>query len=115
LGFAAARRLDLAWHTTMNWQSIRRKEFSEMAIQSWIIAGLIVGWLVGMVMGRHDGFLGDIILGIISGLVGGSLASILFIVAGAANGGNVVAAIFAFTGAAILLTMKRVVNRSRSV
>jgi hypothetical protein len=48
-------------------------------------------------------------------LVGGSLASILFVVSGAVNGANAIAAIIAFTCAAILLTMKRVVARPRTL
>ena len=79
-----------------------------MAIQSWIIGGLVAGWLVGMMLGRGYGIAGDIVLGIIGGLVGGSLASILFV---AVNGPNAIAAMIAFACAAILLGVKRVVAR----
>lgn len=83
-----------------------------MIIQSWIIVGLIAGCLVGMFAGRRYGMVGDILSGFIGGLVGGTLAALLFVVAGAVNGSNTFAAILAFTGAVILLAMKRVVTRS---
>jgi len=38
-----------------------------MVIQSWIMVGLVAGWLVGMMLGRGSGIAGDIILGIIGG------------------------------------------------
>lgn len=85
-----------------------------MAIQTWIIAGLIVGGLVGMIIGRDDGVVASIILGIVSGLAGGSLAAILFVVSGAVNQANGIFAIIAFALAAILLVVKRVVIRPRT-
>lgn len=79
-----------------------------MDIQFWFMAGLVVGWLAGMMLGRGYGIVGDITLGIIGALVGGSLASILFVASGAVNGAYAIAAIIAFTCAAILLAIKRV-------
>ena len=82
-----------------------------MVIQSWIIVGLIAGCLVGMMIGKGYGIVGDLLLGIIGGLVGGCLASILFVVSGEVNGVNVFAAIIAFTAAATLLGIKRLIAR----
>ena len=43
-----------------------------MSILSWIVVGLIAGWLAGRVMkGGGFGLIGDIIVGVIGGLLGG--------------------------------------------
>ena len=62
------------------------EESGEMGIQSWIMAGLVVG----------------------------CLASILFVVLGEVNGVNAIAAIIAFTLALILIAAKRVLVRPRT-
>ena len=50
-----------------------------MGILSWIIVGLIAGWLAGMVMkGSGYGVLGNIVVGIIGALLGGYLSTLLF-------------------------------------
>lgn len=60
-----------------------------MSILSWILVGLIAGWLAGVVMrGGGYGVLGDIIVGIVGALVGGFLATNLFGVPGAVDGFN---------------------------
>ncbi len=83
-----------------------------MGILSWIIVGLIAGWLAGMVMrGSGYGVIGDIILGIIGGLVGGFLASAVFGVSNAVNGINLVSIVVAFIGAVILVAIIRAVAR----
>ena len=47
-----------------------------MGILSWIVVGLIAGWLAGMVMkGGGYGLIGDIIVGVIGGLLGGWIAT----------------------------------------
>jgi len=58
-----------------------------MVIQSWIVAALIVG----------------------------CLASILFVVLGEVNGVNAIATIIAYTCAATLVAVKRMVIRPRTV
>jgi len=83
-----------------------------MGILSWIIVGLIAGWLAGMVMrGSGYGVVGDIILGIIGALVGGFLASAVFGVRNAVNGINVLSIVVAFIGAVILIAIIRAVAR----
>ena len=43
-----------------------------MGILSWIVVGLIAGWLAGLVVkGGGYGCVGDIIVGVIGGLFGG--------------------------------------------
>ena len=49
-----------------------------MGIISWIIIGLIAGWLTGKIMGgTGKGALMDIIIGLLGALVGGFLMSLL--------------------------------------
>lgn len=50
-----------------------------MSILSWVIVGLIAGWLAGMIMkGGGYGLIGNIAVGILGALLGGFLAAILF-------------------------------------
>lgn len=79
-----------------------------MGILSWIIVGLIAGWLAGLVMkGSGYGVLGDIILGIIGAVVGGFLASALFNVGDAVTGINITTLIVAFIGAVVVVAIVR--------
>ncbi len=86
-----------------------------MGIISWLIVGLIAGWLTGMVMkGSGYGVVGDIVLGIIGALVGGFLASAVF-GSDAVNGINAVSIIVAFLGAVIVVAIIRAVGRPARV
>lgn len=79
-----------------------------MGILSWIVVGLIAGWLAGLVMrGSGYGVLGDIILGIIGALVGGFLASALFNVNNPLSGPNIATLVIAFLGAVIVVAIVR--------
>ena len=50
-----------------------------MSILSWLIVGLIAGWLAGTIMkGRGYGLVGDIVVGVLGALLGGFLATLLF-------------------------------------
>ena len=85
-----------------------------MGLLSWIVVGLIAGWLAGQVMrGGSYGLVGDIVLGIIGGLVGGYLAGALFGVADAVNGINVLSIVVAFVGAMLLIWLSRMVFHPR--
>ncbi len=49
-----------------------------MNILTWLIVGLIAGWLTGKVMrGKGYGIIGDIFLGLIGAVLGGWLFGIL--------------------------------------
>lgn len=86
-----------------------------MGILSWIIVGLIAGWLAGLVVrGGGYGVLGDIILGIIGALVGGFIASALFHVGDPISGINVTTIIIAFIGAVIVIWLVRALGGRRS-
>ncbi len=79
-----------------------------MGILSWIIVGLIAGWLAGLVMkGGGYGVLGDIILGIIGALVGGFLASALFGVRNPLSGFDITTLVVAFLGAIVVVAIVR--------
>ncbi len=80
-----------------------------MGILSWIVVGLIGGWLAGLVMkgGGGYGVVGDIILGIIGGLLGGFVASALFGIPDAVNGINITSIVVAFIGAVVLVAIIR--------
>ncbi len=86
-----------------------------MGILSWIIVGLIAGWLAGLVMkGSGYGALGDIILGIIGAIIGGFLASAIFGLTDAVNGINLTSIVVAFIGAVVLVAIVRAVGGRRS-
>jgi uncharacterized membrane protein YeaQ/YmgE (transglycosylase-associated protein family) len=87
-----------------------------MGILSWIIVGLIAGWLAGLVMrGGGYGVIGDIILGIVGALIGGFLASALFGIPNAVNGFNLTSILIAFIGAVVLVAIVRAVSGRRVV
>lgn len=85
-----------------------------MGILSWIIVGLIAGWLAGQVVkGSGFGMIGDIIVGIIGALVGGFLAANVFGMSDAVNGINIGSILIAFIGAVIAVFIARAVAGGR--
>jgi uncharacterized membrane protein YeaQ/YmgE (transglycosylase-associated protein family) len=77
---------------------------------SWIVVGLIAGWLAGQVMkGGGYGVLVDIILGILGGFLGGWIFGLLGIGAGSGMIGSI---IVAFVGAVILVGITRLIKRA---
>ena len=85
-----------------------------MSILSWIIVGLIAGWLAGKVMtGGGYGLIGDIIVGVIGGLLGGFLASYFFHVGDPMSGINLPSILIAFLGAIVLLFLVRLLGGGR--
>ena len=81
-----------------------------MGIISWVVVGLIAGWLAGQVMkGGGYGVLVDIILGILGGIVGGWVFGLLGILPGRGFIGSL---IVAFIGAVILVGITRLLKRA---
>jgi uncharacterized membrane protein YeaQ/YmgE (transglycosylase-associated protein family) len=81
-----------------------------MGVITWIIVGLIAGWLAGQVMkGGGYGVLVDIILGILGGIIGGWVFGLFGIWPG---GGVIGAIIVAFVGAVILVGISRLLKRA---
>src|SRR5689334_21926490 len=86
----------------------------KMGILSWVIIGLIAGWLAGEVMrGTGFGLIGDIIIGIVGALLGGFIATALFNVPDPLTGINITTVVVAFLGAVILIAILRSVRGAR--
>jgi uncharacterized membrane protein YeaQ/YmgE (transglycosylase-associated protein family) len=86
-----------------------------MGILSWIIVGLIAGFLAKYVVPGEGpgGILGDIIIGMIGALIGGWVFN-MFGNAGA-TGINLWSILVAFVGAVILLFILRAFSGRRAV
>ena len=81
-----------------------------MGILSWIIVGLVAGWLAGVVMkGGGYGVVVDIVLGVLGAIVGGWLFGALGIYPG---GGLLGSIIVAFVGAVVLVWVTRLIKRA---
>lgn len=85
-----------------------------MSLLSWIVVGLIAGWLAGQVMrGGGYGLMGDIIIGIVGGLLGGWLATSVLHIGADVNGINLGSILVAFLGAVVLLLVVRAISGGR--
>jgi len=85
-----------------------------MGILSWIVVGLIAGWLAGLVVkGGGFGCVGDIIVGVVGGLLGGWLASSFFHMGNPMSGINIESIVVAFIGAVILIIILRLISGRR--
>ncbi len=84
-----------------------------MGILSWIVLGLIAGFLAGQFMkGGGYGLVGDIVLGIVGALVGGFLASTLLGLD--VNGFNIISILIAFVGACIVIAVARMLTKGHA-
>ncbi len=79
-----------------------------MGLLTWILVGIIAGWLAGLVMkGRGFGCFGNIVIGVVGALVGGWLAGALFNIHNPITGLNPSTIIVAFLGAVGVLYIAR--------
>ncbi len=81
-------------------------------ILGWIVAGLLAGWLAGMVVrGRGFGCLGDILLGVVGAFIGAFILNLLPITISGGFGffGTLVVA---FLGALLLAALGRLIGGS---
>jgi uncharacterized membrane protein YeaQ/YmgE (transglycosylase-associated protein family) len=86
----------------------------DMGILSWIVVGLIAGWLAGLVVkGGGFGCVGDVIVGVVGGLLGGWLASSFFHMGDPMSGINIESIVVAFIGAVILIIILRLISGRR--
>ena len=86
-----------------------------MGILSWIIVGLIAGFLAGQVMrGGGYGVIGDVIIGVLGGLLGGWIAFYFFHIGDTMTGLNVESILIAFVGAILLILVLRMIGGRRS-
>ncbi len=87
-----------------------------MEILTWIIVGLIAGWLAAQVMrGGGYGLIGDIIVGVVGGLLGGWIATTFLHIPVGVSGFNLTSIIVAFSGAIILLMILRLAGGRRRI
>jgi uncharacterized membrane protein YeaQ/YmgE (transglycosylase-associated protein family) len=85
-----------------------------MEILTWIIVGLIGGWLANQFIRRpRYGILGSTVLGVIGGMLGGFLATNVLKLHYTVTGINLVSILTAFVGAMLLLLLIRFVNGRR--
>jgi len=72
---------------------------------SWVVVGLLAGWLAGFVMeGGGYGLIGDMVLGLVGSVVGGWIFRALGVSAG---WGLVPTVSVAFVGAVIVIVAQR--------
>ena len=87
---------------------------NRMGILSWIVVGLIAGFLASVVVkGGGYGCIGDIVVGVIGGLLGGFIASYFFHVGDPMSGINLPSILIAFGGAVLLLLILRLLGGRR--
>ncbi|HTP51042.1 MAG TPA: GlsB/YeaQ/YmgE family stress response membrane protein [Anaeromyxobacteraceae bacterium] len=83
-----------------------------MGFISWIVIGLVAGWLTGKIMGGPaKGALMDIIIGLLGAVVGGFLMSLLHL---SPEGGYIYTIIVAVLGAVVLTWVFRKVTAKSS-
>ncbi|MFI5272886.1 MAG: GlsB/YeaQ/YmgE family stress response membrane protein [Ktedonobacterales bacterium] len=83
------------------------------AIITWVVVGLIAGWLASLVVrGTGLGLAGDIIVGIIGGIIGGIILSLIG--GSGVTGFNLWSIVVAFVGAVILLLIVRLFAGNRA-
>jgi uncharacterized membrane protein YeaQ/YmgE (transglycosylase-associated protein family) len=83
-----------------------------MGIVSWIILGLIAGFIGSKIVGRHgQGFWLDIALGIVGALVGGFLFDLFG--ASGVTGLNIYSMIVAVVGSVVVLVIYNAVTGRR--
>jgi uncharacterized membrane protein YeaQ/YmgE (transglycosylase-associated protein family) len=79
---------------------------------TWLVLGLIAGWLAGLVMkGSGYGLIGDLIFGLVGAVVGGFLCGLLV----EGDYGFWGSMVVAFLGACILIAIVRALAPGRRV
>jgi uncharacterized membrane protein YeaQ/YmgE (transglycosylase-associated protein family) len=77
---------------------------------TWIVIGLIAGWLAGLVMkGNGYGLVGDILVGVLGGVVGAWL--FVYIVPADQRSGFIGPLLVAVIGAAVFVGLARLLTR----
>jgi uncharacterized membrane protein YeaQ/YmgE (transglycosylase-associated protein family) len=87
-----------------------------MNILTWIVVGLIAGFLAGQVMrGGGYGLIGDIIVGVLGGLLGGWVGTTLLHIDAGVTGINLESILVAFAGAILLILILRMIGGRRNL
>jgi uncharacterized membrane protein YeaQ/YmgE (transglycosylase-associated protein family) len=83
-----------------------------MTILTWILLGLVAGWVASLLMGSGGyGLLGDLVIGIVGAVVGGWLGSMLLGID--VTGFNFTSIALSVVGAAIVIVLFRAVSPGR--
>lgn len=82
-----------------------------MGILSWILVGLVAGWLADMVMGNRHGLVGDLLLGVVGAILGGFIAGQLLGMGDVISGFNLTTLIVAFLGAVLVVVIANALRR----
>ncbi len=80
-----------------------------MGVISWIVVGLVAGWLAHVILGGRGGLFGNIAVGLIGALVGGFLFEKLHLQVMPDFWGNLITATI---GAIIFLFIWRAIRRA---
>lgn len=76
----------------------------------WVVVGLIVGWLAGLIMkGSGYGLVGDILVGLVGGVVGAWLFN--FVVPATDRSGFLGSILVGAIGAAVFVALARLLTR----
>jgi len=87
-----------------------------MNILTWIIVGLVAGFLAGQVMrGGGYGLIGDIIVGVLGGLLGGWIGTTFLHIDAGVSGINLESILVAFAGAVLLILVLRMIGGRRQL
>ena len=81
-----------------------------MGIISWLLVGLIAGWLASAIVGGPFGVIGDIVVGVVGAFIGGFIFRALDM--GTPFGGLPGTIFVAFIGAIVLLLLLRLFRRA---
>ena len=85
-----------------------------MNVLTWIVVGMIAGWLAGVAMkGGGFGIIGDIIVGVVGALLGGFLASKMLNIADPVSGFNLETILVAFLGSVLVIFILRLFTGRR--
>ncbi|RKS85149.1 putative membrane protein YeaQ/YmgE (transglycosylase-associated protein family) [Orbus hercynius] len=80
-----------------------------MGILSWIVLGLIAGWIARVLMPVTGGIIKTMVLGVVGAVVGGYLSTMLGF--GSVTGFNLVSVIIAVLGAILVIFIYRLIQR----
>jgi uncharacterized membrane protein YeaQ/YmgE (transglycosylase-associated protein family) len=83
-----------------------------MGVLSWIVLGLVAGWLASQFMRGGYGLIGDIVLGIVGAIVGGFISGVI-LGRDMVTGFNLESVVVAFLGAVALIAISRLVSGRR--
>jgi uncharacterized membrane protein YeaQ/YmgE (transglycosylase-associated protein family) len=82
-----------------------------MSILSWIVLGLVAGWLASFATGHEEGCLTDVLLGIVGAMIGGAIFT--WFGGAPVRHFNLHALVVATVGAVILLVIRGIVAGRR--